>query len=52
MELGVANQGRTQGVGKVRERCNCGDILQDVGDRRALGTATGAVAGPGLGAVC
>ena len=36
MELGVANQRRTQGVKKVRERCNCGDIFQDVGDRRGL----------------
>ncbi len=36
MELGVANQRRTQGVGKVRERCSSGDILQDVRDRRCL----------------
>ena len=36
MELGVANQWRTQGVRKVRERCSYGDILQYVGDRRGL----------------
>jgi hypothetical protein len=36
MELGAANQWRTQGVKKVRERCSSGNILQDVRDRRGL----------------
>ncbi len=36
MELGVANHWGTQSVIKVRERCCCRDIFQDVRDRRGL----------------
>ena len=36
MKLGVANQWRSQGVCKIREGSGCGDVLQDVRDRRGL----------------
>ena len=36
MKLGVANKWGSQRVCKVRERSGCGDVLQDVGDRKGL----------------
>ncbi len=36
MELGVDNQWGSQGICKIRERSNCRDVLQDVGDLLGL----------------
>ena len=36
MEFGVANERGSQGICKVRERCGCGDVLQDVRDLLGL----------------